>query len=228
MNSKKVAPVQIFAFVVALSVAGCRAHDFPQFQPNYREYAYVTNGGSGTVSVYDVVNVRVDRELPVGLNPISVTASSTRNEIYVVNAGAASGQGSVAVINAENNSVAALIPVHKLPTALALDAKGDLAYVSNSGSNSVSVIDLKARREIGQIGVGEEPASVRIAPDGMTVAVANRVGNSVSIIDTATRKVRAVFEGCPGASDVVILPDSSKAFVACSAGRGDGNSSCPY
>ena len=32
-------------------------------------------------------------------------------------------------------------------------------------------------------------------------------------------RVRAVFEGCPGAADAVILPDSSKAFVACSAGH---------
>jgi DNA-binding beta-propeller fold protein YncE len=31
--------------------------------------------------------------------------------------------------------------------------------------------------------------------------------------------VRAVFAGCPGASDVVILPDSSKAFAACAAGH---------
>jgi hypothetical protein len=32
-------------------LAGCRPHDFPQYPPNYREYAYVTNGGSGTVTV---------------------------------------------------------------------------------------------------------------------------------------------------------------------------------
>ena len=53
----------LFAGLLALSLAltACRQHDFPQYAPNYREYAYVTNGGSGTVSVYDVVNVRVDR-----------------------------------------------------------------------------------------------------------------------------------------------------------------------
>ena len=28
-----------------------------------------------------------------------------------------------------------------------------------------------------------------------------------------------MFEGCPGASDAVILPDSSKAFVSCSGGH---------
>jgi YVTN family beta-propeller protein len=31
--------------------------------------------------------------------------------------------------------------------------------------------------------------------------------------------VRAVFAGCPGAASPVVLPDSSKAFVACSAGH---------
>ena len=71
-----------------------------RYPANYREYAYVTNGGSGTVTVLDVVNVRVDREIAVGQNPVAVAASPTRNEVYVVNSGAPGGQGSVSVINA--------------------------------------------------------------------------------------------------------------------------------
>ena len=35
------------------------------------------------------------------------------------------------------------------------------------------------------------------------MVVPNRTGNSVSIIDAASRRVRAIFEGCPGASDAV-------------------------
>jgi len=205
--------------LLALSLTACRPHDFPQYPPNYREYAYVTNGGSGTVSIYDVVNVRLDRELAVGLNPVAVTPAITRNEIYVVNEGAPTGQGSVSVVDAAKNSVVAAIPVRKRPVALALDPDGTLAYVANSGSNSVSVLDLLARREIALIGVGEEPVALRVSPDGKTLVVANRRGNSVSIIDTATRTVRSVFDGCPGASDAVILPDSSKAFAACSEGH---------
>jgi YVTN family beta-propeller protein len=214
---RKQAPFALFLWAVAL--AGCRPHDFPQYPANYREYAYVTNGGSGTVSIYDVVNVRLDRELAVGADPISVVASPNRSEVYVLNAGVEGGQGSVSILNAENNSVAATIPVHRRPAALALDPDGAFAYVANSASNSVSVLDLKARREVAVIGTGEEPAALRVAPDGMTLAVANRRGNSVSLVDTVSRRVRAVFEGCPGASDVVILPDSSKAFAACSAGH---------
>jgi YVTN family beta-propeller protein len=202
-----------------LALTACRPHDFPQYQPNYREYAYVTNGGSGTVSVYDVINVRVDREIPVGQNPLALAANPERNEVYVVNSGLPSGQGSVAVINTENNSVAATIPVHKLPVAIAIDPDGKLAYVVNSGANSISVLDLKSRREIAQIGVGENPAAARVSADGKTLVVANRGGNSISVVDTTSRKVRAVLEGCPGASDVVILPDSSKTFVACSSGH---------
>src|SRR3569833_3838577 len=52
--------------VGGFALIGCRTHDFPQYDPNYREYAYVTNAGSGTVSVYDVVFVCVAREIPVG------------------------------------------------------------------------------------------------------------------------------------------------------------------
>jgi YVTN family beta-propeller protein len=201
------------------ALTACRSHDFPVYPANYREFAYVTNGGSGTVTVLDVVNVRVDREIAVGPNPVAIAASPTLNEVYVVNAGDPGAQGSVSVLNAENNSVAATIPVRRQPAAIELDAAGALAYVANSGSNTVSVLDLKARREIAQIAAGEEPAAVRLSPDGNTLVVANRRGNSVTLIDTATRSVRATFPGCPGADDAVVLPDSSKAFVACSGGH---------
>jgi YVTN family beta-propeller protein len=205
--------------VIALSLTGCRPHDFPQYPPNYREYAYVTNGGSDTVTVLDVVNVRVDRELAVGSHPVAVAASSTRNEIYVVNAGAAGANGSVSVIDAEHNTVVATIAVHRQPLSIDLDADGARAYVANSGSNSVSVVDLKARREIAQFGAGEQPVAARLAADGKTLVIANQVGNSVTLMDPASGHVRAVFGGCPGATSPVILPDSSKAFVACSTGH---------
>jgi YVTN family beta-propeller protein len=205
--------------IAVLALAACRPHDFPQYPANYREYAYVTNGGSGTVSIYDVVNVRLDREVQVGANPVAVVPSGLRAEVYVVNSGTPGSPGSVSVINAENNSVAATIPVHRQPVDLALDPDENFAYVANSGSNNVSVIDLKSHREVAVIGTGEEPVSVRVSPDGKTLAVANRRGNSVSLIDTASRTVRSAFEGCPGANDVVVLPDSTKVFASCSAGH---------
>jgi YVTN family beta-propeller protein len=206
-----------------LALTGCRPHDFPQYPADYREYAYVANKGSGTVTILDVVNVRVDRELPVGQNPVAVASSPTRNEVYVLNQGPqvgnSFGNGSVSVIDAEHNAVVAAIPVKRQPVSIDLDAEGKYAYVANSGSNSISVVDLAGRSVIAEIGTGEEPAGARISPDDKTLMVANRGANSVTLIDTAGDRMRAVFEGCPGAASPVILPDSSKAFVACSAGH---------
>src|SRR3954454_17544886 len=211
--------ISLSLFLLIGVLSACRRHDFPQYPPNYREYAYITNGASNTVTILDVVNLRLDRELPVGPNPVAVAASPTRNEVYVVNSGSGANLGFVSVINAENNSVAANIQVHRQPVSLDIDATGDRAYVANAGSNTISVLDLKARREIAAIGAGEEPVQARPAPDGKTVVVPNRRGNSVSLVDPGMRGVRAYFVGCPAASDAVVLPDSSKAFVACSGGH---------
>ena len=54
---------------------------------------------------------------------------------------------------------------------------------------------------------------------GKTLVVANGRSGSASMIDPATGKIRAAFDGCPGASDIAILPDSTKAFIACATGH---------
>jgi YVTN family beta-propeller protein len=123
------------------------------------------------------------------------------------------------VINAETNTVAATIPVQRRPYFIDVDAQGDRAYVANSGSNNVSVLDLALHRVIGVVGAGEAPGVARIANDGKTLVISNRASGSVSIADARSFKVRSSFDHCPGATDVIILPDSSKAFVACSGGH---------
>jgi len=237
---QKVGPA---ALAVLLLCAGCHRGRFPDVPAGYREFAYVSNGGSNTVSVLDLVYVRQDRTLQVGIQPTGMAVNPKRNEVYVVNAGPATGTGSVTVIDTDANRVAATIAVHKLPYFIDVDAAGRRAYVANSGSNTVSVIDLARRREIGVVGTGEQPGLARISPDMRSLVVTNRGGGSVSIFGVepyaaagATGvnghqagpkheakeelpRLRAVFTGCPGATDAVILNDSSKAFIACSGGH---------
>lgn len=203
------------AVLLPLALAGCRRHHFPRYPPDFREYAYVTNTGSNTVTVLDLVNLRQDRVLAVGSEPTGIAANPTKNEVYAVN----TGSGTVSVIDAERNRVVATIPVHRKPYFIDVDSAGTRAYVANSGSNNVSVIDLDKRREIRAIGVGEGPGLAKISPDGITLVVTNRISNSVSVVDAKTFRVRASFDGCPQATDAVILPDSSKAFIACSGGH---------
>jgi YVTN family beta-propeller protein len=227
-TSLRPSPIQpVIAAVCALllGVLGCRRSGFPDTPDGYREFAYISNGGSNTVTVLDLVYLRQDRTLEVGGNPTNLAENPVRNEVYVVN----TQSGTVSVINAETNRVVATIPVHRLPSFIAIDPTGHRAYVTNLGSNTVSVLDLDRRREIAVAGTGEQPAVDRISPDGRSLVVTNRGSGSVSIFDVrpynaATAgepapRLRAAFPGCPGAGDAVILPDSSKAFVACSAGH---------
>jgi YVTN family beta-propeller protein len=226
----------IFATALLLPL-GCHRNQFPDVPAGYHEFAYISNGAADTVSVLDLVYLRQDRTLQVGTQPTGMAANPIRDEVYVVNAGTAATNGSVSVIDTDANRVVATIPVHKLPYSIDVDTAGKRAYVANSGSNTVSVIDLERRREIGVIGVGEQPGLARISPDMRSLVVSNRMSGSVSIFAVepvtegqssaekeeaakeALPHLRAIYSGCPGATDVAILPDSSKAFVACSGGH---------
>src|SRR5271154_1191341 len=199
--------------LMALGALGCQERDVTG--PDYREYAYISNGGSNTVTVLDLVNMRQERVIAVGSSPSGLEVNPHRNEVYVVN----SGSGTVTVINAETNTVAATMRVQRQPYFIDVDAEGKRAYVANSKSNNVSVLDLALRREIGVIGAGEGPGMARIANDGKTLVITNRASGSVSIADVHSFKVRSSFDHCPGATDAIILPDSSKAFIACSGGH---------
>jgi YVTN family beta-propeller protein len=202
-------------FLLALAATGCQQRDFPNYPANYREYAYISNGGSNTVTVLDLVNMRQDRVVAVGAGPSGLAVNPRKNEVYAVN----TGDGTVSVINAETNTVAATIRVQRKPYFIDVDAQGERAYVANSASNNVSVLDLGKRREIGVIGAGEGPGMARISNDGKTVVISNRISGSVSIADAHSLQVRSSFDHCPGATDVMILPDSSKAFITCSGGH---------
>jgi YVTN family beta-propeller protein len=214
------------ATLAALALtAGCHRNNFPDVPAGYREFAYVSNGAANTVSVLDLVYLRQDRTLQVGTNPTGLAANPVRNEVYVVN----TQSNSVSVIDCESNRVVATIPVHHLPYFISVEPSGHRAFVANSGSNNVSVLDLDRRREIAVAGTGEQPGLAVVAPDMRSLVVTNRGSGSVSVFNIAPYqpnasgsqilRLRAAFPGCPGATDAVILGDSSKSFITCSAGN---------
>lgn len=208
-------PLLLGGLLPLLMLAGCTRKKFPHYPSDFREYAWVTNGGSNSVTALDLVNMTPAATIPVGINPSAIAVNPRKDEVYVANA----GSGTISIIDAATNRVTGTIPVRRQPVSVDVDAAGQLAYVANAGSNNVSVVDLVKRRVVATAGVGESPAMARISPDGDTLVVANRGSGSVSILDARLLKLRAVFSGCPQASDVVILPDSSQAFAACTGGH---------
>jgi YVTN family beta-propeller protein len=121
--------------------------------------------------------------------------------------------------------------VHRKPYSIDVAPDGKRAYVANSESNTVSVLDLDKRREIGVAAAGEGPGVAKVGPDNRTLVVSNRIAGSLSVYSIKDKgkqplEFREAFSGCPGATDVVVVPNSmsepqsgSKAFVACSGGH---------
>jgi len=221
------------ALSLLLAFEACRRPAFPAFPDGFREFAYVANRDGNTVTVLDLVYLRPDRTLSVGIAPVALAANPKRDEVYVVNS--QPGQaGSVSVVDTAMNAVVATIPVQRNPSYISVDETGQRAFVANTGSNTVSVLDLDKRKSIATLATGDKPVLALVSPDGRTVVVANRGSGSVSVFAAnipppaaagavattptagAPLSWRATFAGCPGAADAVILPDSTKTFVACS------------
>ena len=137
----RLSALAIVTFLLA-ATSGCRRSHFPDVPDGYREFAYVTNGTANTVTVLDLVYLRRDRTLSVGLNPTGVTANPNpdktnphRNEIYVVN----TQSGSVSIIDAEANRVVATIPVHRLPYFISVDTSGRTRIEMRPSARTVGV-----------------------------------------------------------------------------------------
>ncbi len=123
-----------------------RERQLPAYGPAYREYAYVTNGKSNTVSVIDLRTFQPARTIRVGSEPTGIAANRKKNEIYVVN----TQSNSISVIDAERNELVATIGVHGGPYFIDVSADGKRAYVANSKSANVSVLDLDKRAGAGK------------------------------------------------------------------------------
>ena len=220
-----VRPSRSFALLLLpAALLGCHGNRFPTYPVNYHEFAYISDGSAGTVTVLDLVYQRQDRVLQVGRKPTGMAVNPERNEVYAANA----GSDSVSVIDTAKNEVAATIGVQRTPYSLDVSPDGKRAYVANSGSNTVSVIDLDKRRVIAAIATGEGPGMVRVSPDNRTLVVSNRVAGSISVYSILPSQqhplqFREAFSGCTGATDIAIsaysnedLPSGAKAWVACS------------
>src|SRR5260370_26011338 len=144
--------------------------ELPSSYAAYREYDYITNGQSNTVSVIDLRTFRPAKTLRVGAAPTGIAANTKKNEIYVVN----SGSSNVSVIDAERNAVVATIGVQGTPYFIDVSSEGERAYVANSVSANVSVIDLEQRRVLANVRVGASPGLAQVSPDGNTVVVRYR------------------------------------------------------
>jgi YVTN family beta-propeller protein len=132
--------------------------------------------------------------------------------------------GKVAVIDPEDDSVIAHIPVGANPGAMATTPMGNKIYVANTGESSVSVINTETNRVTTTLPVGrntsaQEPAAptaIIYHPNGQKVYVANSNNHTVTVIDAVQDKVLIHLPMGVGQPFAFAVSENSPfVFVAC-------------
>ncbi|HVG90252.1 MAG TPA: YncE family protein, partial [Alphaproteobacteria bacterium] len=116
-------PISLAACLALALLCGCK--ETPEPSPNYREYAYVSNGGSNSVTVIDLRALAILTTVSVGRSPTGLAVNPRKNEIYVAN----TESNNISVIDAETNKVVSTIGVHRAPYFIDVSRDGKRAYL---------------------------------------------------------------------------------------------------
>lgn len=146
---------------------------------DFHNKIYVANRDSNTVSVIDGNNDSKIKEIPVGIDPVSILVGYN-SKIYVANA----GRDTISVIDASNDTREKHdIAVGRGPRLIVQTFSG-AALVANTFSNTVSVINETTNTVQKTITVGTRPGYLYFDNFGGDVYVGNGGSNTVSLINT--------------------------------------------
>ena len=145
--------------------------------------AYVTNSGSGTVSVVDLETGTVDEAITVDSGVTDVAIALQRREVLVTNY----AKGTLTVIPIDATGSLRMVTVGGGPHAVAPSPDEQLILVTQRDLGSVAVVEATTLGTVAVIGVGLEPTGVAFSVSGDSAFVVNRGSNTVSIVDVQAR-----------------------------------------
>jgi YVTN family beta-propeller protein len=160
-------------------------------------FAYVTNNGSGSVSVIDTATNAVVATPSVDGAPLRIAVTPDGTRAYIASRG---DDGIVSVLDTATNTVAQTIPAVTdfFIAGVAITPDGKRAYLASSGNDhTVKVLETATNTVAATIPM-ENSIDIAITPDGKHAYVTNFEG--VSVIDTATNKVETTIQVGKGSS----------------------------
>lgn len=142
---------------------------------------YVTNRGSGTVSVIDGATNTVIATIPVGWDPMYMAVNPNTNRVYV----SGNGSSSLSVIDGAANTVIATLEYFYSPEGVAVDTERNRIYLVHNG-NQLSVIDGASNTVIGALDTGTWNHHVSINAATNRAYVSRDGPSRISVMDLAT------------------------------------------
>jgi len=182
---------------------------------------YVSNLGSGTLSVLDGANDGVVLgTIPVGPNPTFVAVDTSSNLAYVAavcanpQSGCDIGGPFLLKIDGGARSIIQAVPLPANGTGVAFDEVNRRVYVAMV-NDRVAIVDPATNQVVGEIGVGGGPQGMAINPLTRKLYVTNMNDRSVSVIDLGTNAVvKTEFINSNQPQRVAVDPIKNLVYVA--------------
>jgi YVTN family beta-propeller protein len=138
----------------------------------------VVNPDSNTLSLVDTGSYAILAELPVGIDPRTVTVDSAGGRAYVANR----GSDSVSVVDLAAQTVIAAVPVGRRPYGVVVSPDGGWLYVAEQGIDRLAIVDT-ARLEIADtLPVADRPSGLAVAGHGHTLYISHLLENKITVV----------------------------------------------
>jgi YVTN family beta-propeller protein len=187
---------------------------------------YVSNEGSGDMTVIDPGSAEAVDTIPLGKRPRGIHAYA--GHIYVALSGSPAAPPGVdestlpppdksadgiGVVDLAQRKVVRRLYGGSDPEQFAIASDGKVLYVANEDAAGASIIELGTGRTLTTVPTGEEPEGVSITPDGRFVYVTSENDGTVAVIDTATAKLAKTIKVGRRPRSVAFHPGGSRAWV---------------
>jgi YVTN family beta-propeller protein len=166
------------------------------------QYAYVSNSGSGSVSVVQLATGGEMKVLPTGERPEGSHLSVDHKELYVANR----ESGSITIIDTSRQAQVGEIKTRgKGPVRMDVTPDGRYLVYALMHDHKIEIADLETRLPVAQIPVEGEPISLSISDDGQYAFASSEEIDTVHILSLKDRKLLRSFKTPKGAGPDPVL-----------------------
>ena len=116
----------------------------------------------------------------------------------------------------QTNWTEAIVPVGRGAEGFDVAPDGKEIWVANAQDGTISIVDLATKKVVQTLQANVHGANrLKFTPDGKHVLVSSLGGSDLVIIDATTRKDNKRLKIGTGAAGILMQPDGSRAYVAC-------------
>ncbi len=175
---------------------------------------YFTSEQNKIIARYDPAKNLVDWSLGTGQDGTHMVAlTRDRSLIFTSNI----RSGTITIFDRANNDWRATV-VKVGPGAEGFDITPDekQLWAANAGDGTISVVDIAKKQTIDTFPIASKRSNrLKFTPDGKTALVSDLTSGEIIVVDVATKKAVKHFAVGKGVAGILITPDGSRAYAAC-------------